>query len=177
MNASARSAALRAIAAVTHIDLTKAIHSRRHNPILDSEINIEEELINLRESLDSFHVAQESLRHYPRMYAHVKRERRDIMQHCLGLLVRMTHGNLAPRDYNRQDVDAALRRLVGLVMRECRRAGKRIDTDMVRAFRPYLTIRERVWLRDFSMDMVTRAAVAGGRALIMAHKLPVVWAK
>lgn len=58
---------LKAIARLTHIDPAAAIKSKRHNPILDAEIHIEEELINLQESLDSYYAAGDSLRQYPKV--------------------------------------------------------------------------------------------------------------
>ena len=151
-------AALKAVAKITHIDLVAAIKSKRHNPILDSEIPIEEELINLKESLDSYYTAGDTLQQYPKIYSHISREKRAITKHCIGLLVRMMHGKQLPRPYSKQDVDFALRRLVQLVVEEARRAGKRIDDDIMEIFRPYLSVRQRVALRDFSMDLVMQSS-------------------
>lgn len=162
---------LKAIAKLTHIDLMTALKTKRHNPLLDSEITIEEELINLKESMDSYYTAGDTLYDYPKIQAHMAREKRDIMSHCIGLVVRMLHGKVAPRPYGRQDVDYALRRLVQLVVEESRRAGKRLDADMLGLFRPYLTVRQRVALRDFSADMVLQASQLP-RVARMAAKLP-----
>jgi hypothetical protein len=177
MNTSARSKAVRAMAKLTHIDLVSAIKSKRHNPIMDREILIEEELINLQESLDSYHSAGDNLRQYPKMYAHVSQEKRAILQHCIGLVVRMMHGRKFPRAYTKQDIDDSLRRLVQLVIDETRRAGKQIDTEIMDAVRPYLTVRQRVALRDFGMDLVMQATqlrhfrpVAAG----LAGRLPIL---
>lgn len=150
--------ALKAISKLTRIDLSAAVKSKRHNPILDSEIPIEEELINLREALATYHAAGDTLQEYPDMYKHVTRERRAIMKHCLGLLVRMLHGKRVPRPYSIPDIDDALRRLVQLVVYEIRREGKRIDEELLRVFRPFLTVRQRVALRDFGMDLVIQAS-------------------
>src|SRR5437764_552552 len=105
---------LKAIARLTAIDPVAAIKSKRHNPILDSEINIDEELLNLKESLDSFYDAGESLKQYPKVHAYLAREKRAITKHCLGLLIRMAHGRALPRQYTRQEMETALRRFVQL---------------------------------------------------------------
>lgn len=169
-------AALKAIAKITRIDLMSAIKTKRHNPILDTEIHIEEELINLQESLDSYYTAGETLREYPKMYAHISREKRAIMKHCIGLVVRMMHGRKLPRQYTKQDVDYALRRLVQLIVLESRRAGRRIDDDIMEIFRPYLTMRQRVAMRDFGVDMIVQARHIQ-RAAGFASRLPILRSK
>jgi hypothetical protein len=173
MNNSARAKALRAIAKLTNIDLAAAVKAKRHNPILDSEIDIEEELINLKESLDTFHSAGETLREYPKMYAHIVRERRAIMKHCLGLAARMLHGRALPRPYSKRDADEAIARLVQLVVLETKRAGQRLDDELLDVFRPFLTVRQRVILRDWSIDLILKASQLQ-RASDLAGKLPVL---
>lgn len=151
-------AALRAIARLAHIDIASAVQTTRHNPILDSEVHIEEELINLQESLDSYYAAGDTIHKYPQMYQHLAQERRQILKHCLGLIVRMMHGKRLPRPYHKEDVDYAVKRLVQLVVEEARRAGKRLDQKTVEIFRPYLTVRQRIALRDFGMDLLMHAS-------------------
>jgi hypothetical protein len=163
------------MAKLTHIDLVSAIKSKRHNPIMDREILIEEELINLQESLDSYHSAGDTIRQYPQMYAHVSQEKRAILQHCIGLVMRMMHGRKFPRAYTKQDIDDALRRLVQLVIDETRRTGKQLDAEIMDAVRPYLTVRQRVALRDFGMDLlmqVTHLRLFRPMAAGLAEKLP-----
>ncbi len=171
MNKSARNATIRAIAKLTHIDLVSAIKSKRMSPILDSEIHIEEELINLKESLDSYYTAGETLRQYPRMYSHISREKRAILKHCIGLVVRMMHGRALPRPYSKQDVDYAVRRLVQLIVLEAQKAGRRIDDDVLAVLRPYLSVRQRLALRDFGMDLLMQVSQLQ-RAQSLLGRLP-----
>lgn len=176
MNAATRATAMRALSKLARIDLRTAVQFRRHNPILDSEIDIEEELINLKESLDSYHTAGETIRNYPQMHMHLSRERRAIMRHCLGLAARMVEGRKLPRDYTRHDVDDALRRLIQLAVSETRRAGKHLDEEVLAALRPYLSVRQRLVLHDFGVDLVVQAS-QWNRAIQMAAKLPHLWAR
>jgi hypothetical protein len=173
MNAPTRGSVIRTIAKLTHIDLVSAIKSHRHNPILDSEIHIEEELINLKESFDAYYTSEESIRKYPKMHAHVAEEKRDILKHCLGLVVRMMHGKQLPRPYTKADLDFAVRRLVQLIVDETRRAGKQLDDDVMAVFRPYLSVRQRVALREFNFDKVTSSEYMQ-RAQTIVGKLPLL---
>lgn len=166
MNASANATgrtkahrkALRAIAKLTQIDLVVAVKSKRHNPILDAEIHIEEELINLQESVESLAAAGDTVHRYPKMYSYISREKRAIMKHCIGLVARMLYGKKLPRPYTKADIDEALRRLVQLIVLEKRRSGRQIDDELMEVFRPFLTVRQRVALRDFGMDLVMQAS-------------------
>lgn len=151
-------AALKAVAKLSHIDLVAAIRTTRHNPILDSEIHIEEELINLQESLDSYYAAGDTLQKYPKIYKHVVQEKQVIMQHCIGLVVRMMHGKQLPRTYSKQDIDYAIKRLVQMVVEETYRTGRRIDADVLDIFKPFLTVRQRVAIREWGMDLLMQAS-------------------
>lgn len=139
--------ALKGVASVTQIDIKTAIRTTRHNPLLESEIHIDEELINLKETLDSYHSAGDTLQEYPVVRAHVLKERRTIMQHCIGLVVRMLHDKQLPHEYTAEDTDYAVRRLVQLVVHDCKRAGQKIDHDVMEVFRPFMTMRQRLELR------------------------------
>lgn len=172
MSTSTRGSVIRAIARITRIDLAVAARSKRHNPILDSEIPIEEELINLKESLDSYYTAGDTLQKYPQVYSHIIREKRAITKHCIGLVVRMIHGRNLPRPYGKADIDFALKRLVQMVVFEAQKAGKRIDDDVMELFRPYLSMRQRVAMRDFSMDMIKQVSQYH-RAQDIVGKLPI----
>jgi hypothetical protein len=171
MNTMVRRRVIRAMARLTHIDPEVALSSKRHNPILDREIHIEEELINLKESLESLATASDSLRDYPKMYQYIAREKRAIMKHCFGLVVRMMHGWALPRPYTKDDIDFAVRRLIQLIVSEAQRAGKRLDEDVLDAFRPFLTVRQRLALRDFGLDLVMQATQLN-RASALIGKLP-----
>jgi hypothetical protein len=168
--------ALKTVARLTRTDLVAAIQSKRHNPILDSEIHIEEELINLQESLDTSHTAGETLKEYPQIYAHISNEKKDIMKHCIGLVIRMMNGRALPRPYTREDIDFAVKRLVQLVVLETRRAGIRLDKGTMEIFRPYLTVRQRLALRDYRIDLVVQATQLH-RAAGMAGRLPLLRSK
>jgi hypothetical protein len=170
MNKAARATALRALAKLTQIDLVTAVKSKRHNPILDSEIHIEEELINLQESVDSLHTAGDALRDYPKMYSHISREKRAILKHCIGLIARMVYGKELPRPYDKEDVDYAIRKLIRVVMLEAQRTGRKIDDATLAKFRPFLSVRQRVQMRDFSMDLVVQASQFR-RASTLANRL------
>jgi len=138
--------ALKGVAKVTRIDLNKAARTTRQNPLLESEIHIDEELINLKETLDSYHTAGETLKAYPTMRSHLLRERRTIMQHTIGLIARMLQGKKLPHDYTREDIDYAVKRLVSLVVNDSRRTGMHIDNDVMDVFRPFMTMRQRMQL-------------------------------
>ena len=139
--------ALKGIAKVTSIDIPTAVRTTRQNPILDTEIHIDEELINLKESLDSYHTAGATLNDYPTIRSHILIERRTIMQHCIGLVVRMLYGKKLPYDYTQEDIDHAIRQLVHLIIIDCRRAGQRIDRDIMEVFQPFMTVRQRLRMR------------------------------
>ncbi len=151
-------AALKAVSRLTRIDLVSAARTKRHNPILDSEIHIEEELINLQESLDSFYAAGETLEQYPKVRSHIAREKRAITKHCIGMIVRMMHGRALPHPYTQQDIQFALQKLVQLVVDEACRTGKRIDRDMMEVFRPFLSVRQRVAMKEWGVDLLVQAS-------------------
>lgn len=166
-------AALKAVAKVAHIDLVAAIRTKRHNPILDSEIHIEEELINLRETLDSYYTAGDTLQKYPKIYSHVVQEKQEIMRHCIGLVVRMMHGKQLPRTYSKEDIDYAIQRLVQMIVEEAYRTGKRIDAEVMEIFKPFLTVRQRVAIREWGLDLVMQASQLP-RVYGLAQRVPAV---
>lgn len=176
MNKPALKSTLWAIARHARIDPVIAVKSRRHNPILDSEIHIEEELINLKESIESVTAAGDTLQQYPKVYAHISREKRAILKHCIGLTVRMLHGRALPQPYSRQDAEFAVRKLVQLIVFEARAQGKKLDDEIMARFRPYLTVRQRVAMRDFGVDMVSQI-VQFQRAGQLMSRLPGVRSK
>lgn len=169
-NVTTYSKALRAVAKVSQIDLVTAVKSKRHNPILDAEIHIEEELINLQESVASLAAAGDTVHRYPKMYSYIAREKRAILKHCIGLVARMVHGKNLPQPYTKADIDHALRKLVQLIVLESKRAGRQLDERTMATFRPFLTVRQRVALRDFGMDLVMQASQLK-RAGVLASRL------
>jgi hypothetical protein len=150
--------ALKSVARLAHIDLLSALKTTRISPLLESEINIDEELINLKESIESYYTAGDTLREYPHVYEHMSKEKREILKHCFGLVVRMMMGKRLPLPYDR------------------RHAGKRMDDEMVEIFRPYLTMRQRIALRDFRVDMVMTSDYMH-RAQMVVGRLPMLRAK
>jgi hypothetical protein len=168
--------ALKTVARLAHVDLVSAVRTTRFNPLLESEINVDAELINLKESIESYYSAGESLRDYPQIYEHISQEKREILKHCFGLVTRMLLGKKLPLPYTREDTDFALRRLVQLIVGEARYAGKRLDQEMINIFRPYLSLRQRLQLRDFTVDMVMTSDYMQ-RAQLMAGRLPLLRTK
>lgn len=166
-------AALKAVSRLTRIDLITAVRTKRHNPILDSEIHIGEELINLQESLDSYYAAGETLQQYPKVRSHIAREKQVILKHCIGLIVRMMHGRALPYAYSQKDIEYSVRKLVQLVFEEARRTGKRIDDETIEIFKPFLSLRQRVEMREWSMDMVFRASQLS-RLAMLRNRLPLL---
>lgn len=148
--------ALKAVASMARIDIRTAANSTRHNPILDSEIHIDEELINLKETLDSYHAAGGTLRRYPKVRLHVLKERRTILQHCIGLVERMLNGRKLPFSYTAADIDDAVRRLVQLMVDDARATGRKLDEDIVDVLKPFMSVRQRVALREWGMDLVVQ---------------------
>lgn len=139
--------ALKGVAKVTRINMQTAVKSTRKNPLLDTELHIDEELINLKELLDTFHTAGETLKDYPAMRSHILHERRSIMQHCIGLITRMLYGKKLPHEYTEADIDFAVRRLVQLVVSDSKRAGQLIDRDIMATFQPFLSVGHRLRMR------------------------------
>ena len=150
--------ALKAIARLARVDINSAAKTIRQNPILDSEINIDEELINLKESLDSYYVAGDTLRRYPKIRDHFLRERQAILQHCIGLVERMLRGRRLPYTYTAADIDHAIRRLIQLLVEDARRTGRGIDNDIMDIFLPFMTVRQRVVMRQWGIDLVVQAS-------------------
>jgi len=150
--------ALKAVAGLSRIDIRTAAKTTRHNPIMDTEIHIEEELINLKETLDSYHAAGGTLRRYPKIRLHVLKERKIILQHCIGLVERMLRGGRLPYSYTTQDIDYAVRRLVQLVVDDARKTGRKIDEDIIEIFRPFMSVRQRVAMREWGMDLIVQAS-------------------
>jgi hypothetical protein len=146
--------ALKAVAKQTDIDIRDATKTKRHNPIMDQEIHIEEELINLQETQESYYTAGETLSEYPKIQSHMLNEHRTILQHCIGLTERMLHGRKLPYSYTTADVDHAVRRLVGLIVEDSRRKGQRIDGDVMDILKPFMSVRQRVRMGEWGTDMI-----------------------
>jgi len=138
--------ALRAVARLTHINLGQATMVVRHNPLLGDEIHIEEELINLEEAINTYRMASGTLDQYPQMRIQLIREKRLILKHCLGLVVRMIHGNSLPREYNESDTSRAAKRLVQLVVADILRSGVAIEDEILDAVKPCISWRTRTLL-------------------------------
>ena len=135
--------ALRAIARLTHINLRQAAMVVRHNPLLGDEIHIEQELVNLEEAIKTYQMAGETLNQYPEMRAQMIHEKRIILKHCIGLVLRMIHGNRLPRPYSEDDTHTATKRLVQLVVSDIHRNGVAIDGELLTAVRPFVSWRTR----------------------------------
>lgn len=137
---------LSALAQLTNINIKEAKQVTRHHPLLNEEINIEEELVNLEEAFSTYETAAKTLKQYPQLSRHMVVEQRTILKHCVGLVARMIQGKSLPRKYDHDDISYALMKLVRLIVREALRVGKRIDKETLHSFEPYLTPRQRLKL-------------------------------
>lgn len=161
--------ALAAMAKLANVNLVQAESIVRQNPILGEEIYIEEELINLEESLATSRAAEESLKNYPKLHHHIVREQRLMLKHCFGQLIRMSQGRRLPRKYSDKDTQYALGKLIQLLVNEALSGGKYIDDEILTTIKPFLTVRQRRILGEwhsFSAKMYLQ---------IMQHKLSGIW--
>lgn len=142
--------ALKAAAQLADINIRSAVTTVRHNPLFDEEIHIEEELINLEEVLATRTVAENSLTKYPKVRRHMMQERKEVLEHCVGLIIRMLQGRRLPRRYSEKDTEYAITKLVRLIVDEARRIEKEIDEDVMDIIRPFLSWRQRIALREWS---------------------------
>jgi hypothetical protein len=142
--------ALMAMAKLANVNLMQAESIVRQNPILGEEIYIEEELINLEESLATSRAAEESLKNYPKLHYHIVREQRLMLKHCFGQLIRMSKGKRLPRKYSDKDTQYALSKLIQLLVNEALTGGKYIDKEILATIRPFLTVRQRRILGEWN---------------------------
>lgn len=156
MNASALKPAVLAVAELTRINPVTATRATRHNPILNREKHITEELINLQESIETLQTAGGSLRQYPDMYYHAMREKKAITRHCVGLVVRMMQGRKLAWHYTEADIRHAVARLVQLVVDEAHQTDGHVSSRHMDAFRPFLTLKQRIILGDFNDNIRAR---------------------
>ncbi len=136
--------ALRAVAQVVGVDTKQAAKVIRRQPLFDEEIPLEEELINLEETIKSYHVAFATLKNYPAMRQHAKKERRLIMMHCIGLVSRMLKGLKLPREYTAKDIEFAVHKLVSLLVDDAQSVGYKIDDSLLKCMRPYMSWRQQL---------------------------------
>lgn len=142
--------ALKAAARLANVDLQAAVVTVRHNPILGEEIHIEEELINLEESLATNRAAEDSLKSYPKMHHHIVCEQRLMLKHCFGQATRMLQGRRLPRKYTRKDTEYAVSKLIQILIGEALRLGRQIDHEILETVKPFLTMRQRYELGEWN---------------------------
>jgi hypothetical protein len=147
--------ALRAVAQLAHIDIPSSIRVVRRHPLFDDEIHIEEELINYQEAVQAYH-AMNTLQDYPQLRAHVADEKRLILKHCVGLLVRMMYRKRLPHHYTQEDTDFATKKLLRLVVEDSYREGKHIDSRILNSIWPMMTWRQRFQLTERSKLLLGR---------------------
>jgi hypothetical protein len=147
-------AALKTIAKLSHVNVREAVNAVRKNPLLGDEIHIDEELINLEEAMHSYRLATENLIHYPTIKAHLHREKRDILKHCFGLIIRMVYNKRLPHAYDINDTRRAIRRLVQLVVEDMRRSKMQIDQTSVDILFPLLNVRQRLQYGNMSVRAI-----------------------
>lgn len=139
--------ALKAVAVLAHVDIPSATRVVRRHPLFDDEIHIEEELINYQEAVEAYH-AMNTLQDYPDIRAHVAQEKRLILKHCVGMVVRMMYRKKLPQQYTTEDTDFATKKLLRLVIEDSYKEGKRIDPRILNSIWPMITWRQRFQLRD-----------------------------
>jgi hypothetical protein len=142
--------ALRAAAQFANVDINQASATVRINPILGEEIHIDEELINLEEALAVSITANESLKGYPKVHRHIVLEQRLMLKHCIGQITRMLQGKRLPRKYSKKDTEYALSKLIQILVNEALRVGKHIDQEVLESVRPFLTLKQRKELGEWS---------------------------
>lgn len=143
---------LQAIAKAANIDLQVAVRTVRRHPLFDEEIHIEEELINLEEAIRAYHSAADSLERYPKIKRHLLSERRAILKHCIGLIARMLHGRKLPHEYTQEDIGFAMRKLVQLLVDDAKQAGWKINGEVLRTMKPYMSPRQRIEYSERSLN-------------------------
>ena len=144
--------ALKAVASVANINIGQATQITRRQPLFDEEIHIEEELINLEEAIDSYHLAAPTLKEYPDMRRQALRERRAILTHCVGLIARMLHKQPLPREYTPADTQFAIQKLVRLLVKDARKVGYQLNNKQLEAMRPYMNWQQQFNYREWTLN-------------------------
>lgn len=163
--------ALKHLARLSAIDIKRAIVTKRRHPLWNEEVHIEEELINLDESLATYRAAEDTLQHYPKMRGHIVREQRVILHHCVGLIARMVKGESLPREYTDVDTTYAFTRLTRLVIAEMLRVGRPMDKEMLDALKPFLSMRQRLALREWGSISLRLYVQLAYRRLLTTYSL------
>jgi len=140
--------ALKAIAGLTRVNVREAVKVQRRSPVLNEEIHIEEELINLEEAVKTYRIALPTLKQYPAMRPHLQQEKRLILQHCIGLIVRMLLKKPLPRHYTTEDISRAITKLVRIIVEDIRRNGFDFDVETRRIFEPFLDLKLKLMLSE-----------------------------
>ncbi len=163
--------ALKKLAELSAVDLQRAVRTTRNHPLWNEEIHIEEELINLDETLATARVAQDTLQEYPHMRRHLLREQRAILVHSVGLVARMIKGEQLPRTYTEADTMYALTRLTRLLVDEAVRVGRKIDQDVIDTLKPFLSLRQRKQLGEWGSFSPRLYAQLAHRRLTSAYTM------
>ncbi|HET6924703.1 MAG TPA: hypothetical protein VFH39_02655 [Candidatus Saccharimonadales bacterium] len=140
--------ALSAVAKLTHVDLHEAVAVQRTSPLLNEEIPLEEELINLEEAVKTYRLAMPNFQRYPKMRTHLHQEKRLILKHCLGLMMRLLMKRPMHGAASSSDAGRAISRLVQIIVEDIRRNGIRLDTETKRIFEPFLDLKLRLMLSE-----------------------------
>lgn len=139
---------LKAIAKLAGVNMQRAAKVVRKNPLLREEVHIQESLVNLEESLESFKAAEGTLDRYPNVRVHVLKEQRLILHHCIGSIFRMLQGEHSlPAPYTDKEIARYLTRLIRLVVGETMRSSDKIDNEVLEIVSPYLNWHQRFLIR------------------------------
>lgn len=154
---------LKAVANLTDINIQQAMAQVRHNPLLDEEVNIEEELINLEEAIRAYRAAVETktLQNYPSLKRHLLAECRSSLVHAIGLVARMLKGQKLPRQYTLEDTKYALQKIVRLVVADAQRTNRKLSPDFIEVTKPYMSVRQQLNFRkEHSLNPMGYARIA-----------------
>ena len=138
---------IRALSRIVGIDVDDAEKTIRKNPLFGDEIHINEELINLDESLKHYLAAAPTLKKYPKLEKHLKQELKSILTHCLGLIVRMSRRRSVPFSYDEDTVKWSVTRLCRTIVDGAiyARKARRLDRDAVEVLYPLLSVKQRAY--------------------------------
>lgn len=88
------------------------------------------------------------------MRRHVLRERRLILQHCIGLLGRKMISNKQPGG-NADEAKEGMKQLAQLIVLDAQRGGYTISSETLIVLKPLMRWRQRYYYRDWSMNPLT----------------------
>jgi hypothetical protein len=153
------------LARLTGVDIEKAAQVVRKHPVYGDEIHIDEELINLHETAEHYLQTLGSLKSYPTMEIHLKKELQAMTFHCLGMLWRMIKGQKLPLEYDERDLKYGVRELTRALIEIVQKTGKSklVDAKAYTTLYPFMTLKQRHRFEKKKSIIVSRLRVLRGR--------------